>query len=291
MQSKNWYIALILGFLLLTTIFSSIASPLAASGHERDTGYQLVVTQQKAETGYGADMLFTAVLSFPVADAPIDPEQFQFLFNNKSIGSIGYSGQSNGQATFILQYSTTVPLSIGQYMVSATYFVTRLRTTIQSNTVIHTIGKGDIGTMACLFSGAAAAPGQTIKLYVQLGEIPSIPTLGLTELLLSAPQPSIIQPSSLIVRITLPCRCHLLRETILSNAGLMGPICITRRSNLIGYLLSVRVVNRRLCASIQAPRRLCLDIWRRSMLSCRQLLACLLRLGRSSSSTMAFQRI
>ena len=179
MTSRHIYLPLIFGMVMLTSSMGVFAFPTSASGHERDTGYQVIVTQKTAETGYGADLIFTAVLNFPLADAPIDPQQLHFLINNQSYGPGIYNGQSNGQATFLLEdIQSYNKMPIGQYAVNATYFVTQSQTTIQSNTIIHTIGKGDIGGVKCLFSGTAPAPGQTITIFIQFNTNAIDPHIG-----------------------------------------------------------------------------------------------------------------
>ncbi len=176
MLGKHHTIEFGLGIALLTTIFSFAVLPAAAQAQARDMGYHLVISQQSAATSYGADCLFTAILTFPLADPPIDLFQFHFIVDSQSFelnnGPVTFRGQSNGQTTgqvtFELNSSFFDTETIGQHSISATYFVASTQTTIQSNTSIHTVTKADIGDIEC-YPSDLPRPGDTVSIRVQIG--------------------------------------------------------------------------------------------------------------------------
>jgi len=104
MRRKYHTLLFVLGIALFATIFNFAVLPTSAKAQERDTGYQLVISQKSATTGYGVAPFFTAILTYPLADAPIDGLQFHFIIDGQSYGISGgpvaFIGQSNGQATF-----------------------------------------------------------------------------------------------------------------------------------------------------------------------------------------------
>jgi hypothetical protein len=172
MQRKHHTFLFILGIALFATSLSFAVLPTRAQAQERDTGYKLVISQKSATTGYGVAPFFMAILTYPLADAPIDGLQFHFIIDGQSYGinggPVAFIGQSNGQATFeVNNFFDTKP--IGQYGVSATYFIVSTQTTIQSNMLIHTVTKGDIGDLECFNESGLPSPGQTVTIHVQLG--------------------------------------------------------------------------------------------------------------------------